>query len=550
MPKQRAREFPQPFDLSQQRIATREIVAGGLFCYAIPQMKARVQNRWSPKVVVVAVMSGLACFVPLCKATAANGMDFEQVKAKARELAARPMREDRLDLVEKLKTISYDQMRDIRFDPKQAVWRRERLPFQLQFFHPGGPQQTQIDVNLVDGDTVTELPFNREYFDYGANKFNWFDLRGIKFSGFRIHYPLNRPDILDELVVFQGATYFRALAPGLIYGLSARALAVNCGGPGPEEFPRFRTFWIHRPDKEGKKILVLGLFEGPSLTGAASFTIMPGTPTTPTLVDARVAVIARTNMPRYGIAPLTSMYWYGKNTARKFGDFRPEVHDSDGLLYQSSAGEWIWRPLENEGHLRMSSFRDKQPKGFGLLQRERNFSGYEDLEALYQRRPSAWVRPTSDWGEGAVKLVEIETENEFMDNIVAFWEPANGLKVGGSAEFAYQLAWFGDDPTLPPLGRCVATRTGWAGQRTKKFVLDFAWPTVVRDAEGGKIEPVVHADRGRISGLSSEFNPFSKTWRLAFNVTPDDKASSVEMRATIKNAGQPQTETWTYLWMP
>lgn len=482
-------------------------------------------------------------------AGAGNGMDFDQVKAKARELATHPMREDRLDLAEKLRAITYDQMRDIRFDPKQAIWRRERLPFQIQFFHAGGPQQSQIDVHLVDGDVVTDLPFSREFFDYGANKFNWFELRGLKFAGFRIHYPLNRPDILDELAVFQGATYFRALPRNLIYGLSARAIAVNCGGPGPEDFPRFREFWIHRPDKEGTKILVLGLFEGQTCAGAAAFWISPGTQT---IVDARVAVFARTAMPRYGIAPLTSMFWYAKNTARRFTDFRPEVHDSDGLLLQTSASEWLWRPLENEGHLRNSWFRDRPLKGFGLLQRERAFAAYEDLEANYQRRPSAWVRPAGDWGDGAVRLVEIETENEYMDNIVAFWEPAKGLQRGESAEFAYQLVWFGEDPNLPPNGRTSSTRTGLLpGQpRTKKFVLDFTWPTVARDAEGGKIEPFVHADRGQIRGLSSEFNPYSKTWRVAFNVTADDKAESVELRAAIKTAGQPQTETWTYLWMP
>ena len=296
---------------------------------------------------------------------------------------------------------------------------------------------------------------------------------------------------------------------------------------------------------------ILALFEGPSVSGAAAFNVMPGASNAPTLVDARVAIFARADMPRYGIAPLTSMFWFGKNTARKFNDFRPEVHDSDGLLFQSSSGEWNWRPLENDGRLRMSLIHDKTPKGFGLLQRDRSFAAYEDLEAQYQRRPSAFVRPVGDWGEGSIKLVEIETENEYMDNIVAFWEPAGGLKAGGTAEFAYQLAWFGDDQNLPPLGRCFATRTGWAGQpRAKKFVLDFAWPTLARDAEGGKIEPVIHADHGKISGLSSEFNPFAKTWRVAFNVAADEKADAVELRATMKVAGQPQTETWTYLWRP
>ena len=478
---------------------------------------------------------------------------FASIKTIARDLALRPYFDDRRPLPPRLSELNYDQLRDIRYNPKESVWRRERLPFQLQFFHPGGLNRDQIGYYLVDGDDVNEFNYTRDLYDYGANKFDWADLRHLKFSGLRIHYPLNRPDYLDELAVFLGATYFRALPERHIYGLSARTIAVNCGEPMPEEFPSFRDMWIFRPGMDGKEILVLGLFDSPSLSGAASFLIKPGRET---LMDTHVAVYARTNLAHYGIAPLTSMFWFGKNGTLHFDDYRPEVHDSDGLLLQTGKSEWLWRPLENNGRLRLNGFQDQNPKGFGLLQRERSFAAYQDTEANYHRRPSAWVSPQGDWGKGTVKLLEIPTGSEFHDNVVVFWEPERELKAGDMAEFAYQIKWFGDISNLPDTGRLMAMRTGAPldkQNRTRKFVLDFSWPALAQDVAGGvAVEPQIDVARGRLGKgpISSEYNADTRLWRVAFDVIANDNESSVDLRAFIRKKGSACTETWTYLWMP
>ena len=507
-------------------------------------------NRIHVKVLLICVL-GVILAAPGTLARDAQGAPtFESIKAIAKELASKPYVDDRHPLPRSLRDLSYDQVRDIRFNPREAVWRRERLPFQLQFFHPGGLNRDQIDYYLVDGEDVQEFPFSRDLFDYGANKFGWLDLRHLKFSGIRIHYPLNRQDYLDELAVFLGATYFRALPEHLVYGLSARAIAINCGEEGGEEFPSFRAIWVFRPGMGGNQIQVIGLFDGPSLAGGASFIIKPGHET---VMDTRVAVVARKNIPHYGIAPLTSMFWYGKNSFRRFDDYRPEVHDSDGILMLNGKDEWLWRPLQNDGRLRLSSFMDINPKGFGLIQRERSFSAYQDMEAVYHKRPSAWVQPQGNWDKGSIRLVEIPTDSEFHDNIVAFWEPGQGLHAGETSEFSYQIKWFEDIPGLPALGRVLSTRTAAIPNtpRARKFVLDFIWPSLVQDlASGMAMEPQVSVERGQVSSLTSQFNPDEHTWRIVFDVTANDSSPNVELRASVKKNGAPCTETWTYLWMP
>ena len=270
-------------------------------------------------------------------------------------------------------------------------------------------------------------------------------------------------------------------------------------------------------------------------------------------MDTRVAVVARKNIPHYGIAPLTSMFWYGKNSFRRFDDYRPEVHDSDGILMLNGKDEWLWRPLQNDGRLRLSSFMDINPKGFGLIQRERSFSAYQDMEAVYHKRPSAWVQPQGNWDKGSIRLVEIPTDSEFHDNIVAFWEPGQGLHAGETSEFSYQIKWFEDIPGLPALGRVLSTRTAAIPNtpRARKFVLDFIWPSLVQDlASGMAMEPQVSVERGQVSSLTSQFNPDEHTWRIVFDVTANDSSPNVELRASVKKNGAPCTETWTYLWMP
>ena len=506
--------------------------------------------------------SVLVSVIVACAQTAAareGGFGFEQVKEKAALLAAAPYRDWRREPPPAVRKLTYDQYRDIRFNPRKAIWRYDHIPFQVHLFHPGWIQSDQVDVNVVQDGRVDAVRYDPDLFDFGTNQLGKVDANEMKFSGFRLHYPLNRPDYLDELVVFQGATYFRALAKNLVYGLSARAVALNCGGPGAEEFPRFREFWICRPDDKEERVRVFGLFDSPSLAGAGEFVITPGGAVT--VMRNRVAVYARTNLVHLGIAPLTSMYWYGRHTGLRFSDFRPEVHDSDGLLMNNGAGEWLWRPLTNEGKTHLCWFVDRAPKGFGLVQRDRAFASYEDLEAHYQDRPSTWVVPVGDWGEGAVRLVELPAADEFGDNIVAFWEPKTPLTAGQSAEYAYELRWFSDDAALPPqLGRAMSTRVAdlpdtdeksrTSKDITRKFVLDFAWPSVTADAGTGKVKAEVSVTNAKLEGPFEQYNPYDRTWRVFFKASVPSPGKTVELRAFVRRDKQPVTETWTYLWTP
>ncbi len=482
--------------------------------------------------------------------------DYSTVQALAARMAQEAYRAPR-SLPKAIRELSYDEMRDIRFLPKNAIWRMERLPFQLQMFHPAKYQAQRIRLHIVEGAAVRDIPFRPEYFDYGRVNLHQTVIDSLDYAGFRVHYPLNRPDYLDELIVFMGASYFRALGKGQVYGLSARGIAINTASSSPEEFPQFTEFWVERPDRNATTLRVYALLDGPSVTGAYQFQIKPGRDT---VTEVRATVYARKPLPKVGMAALTSMFWYGKTTSHRFGDFRPEVHDSDGLLVHNGAGEWLWRPLVNDGRLRFSYFLDDNPQGFGLLQRERRFSQYEDLEAHYHQRPSAWIEPMGQWGRGGVRLIEIPSQWEYDDNIVAFWEPEAGLEPGKPLELAYRIWWMIDQPSLLPGSHCVATRvadvTRQEGNRlvveedAKRFVLDFQGNVLPTDPNA-KIIPVVTTGNGKIRNLYIRRNEYNGTWRVGFEAKLENRKRAVELRCFLKDEKRGAlSETWSYQWMP
>jgi len=480
---------------------------------------------------------------------AGQPFDFAAAQRLAAERAGRPWSETFPELPKKLRQLDYDQLRDIRFDPQSALWRMERLPFQVQFFHPGGLHADRITLRWFEGEAMETMFFRKDLFDYGKVDIGRSIPDDVGFSGFRLHYPLNRPDYLDELIVFQGASYFRALGMGQRYGLSARGVAVNVSTAEPEEFPRFVEFWLEKPDRTARQMRWFALLDGPSLTGAYEFLVTPGRTTT---LDVRAALYLRRPVTMLGIAPLTSMFWFGENSLGCRNDYRPEVHDSDGLLLHTGAGEWLWRPLENEPRLRYATFVDNNPRGFGLFQRDHRFASYEDLEAEYHLRPSVWVEPLTPWGEGEVRLVEIPTDTEYNDNIVACWVPRALPAAGEPMEFSYRLHWLTDAPGWPPLGRTVATRVAAIPYlpRARKFVLDFGGSAALEAAAADSLLLDVAVSNGKILGRVLHENDYYRTWRAVFDVQPEDAARPVELRCFLKNAERPLTETWTYLWLP
>lgn len=470
---------------------------------------------------------------------AAGPFGDDALRAIARDLAARPYVAPSVDLPPALAKLDYDAYRDVRFDPAQALWRAEGLPFQLQFFHRGGLFREQVEIHEVRDGRAVPIAYSPRQFDFkrGAPK----GLRpDLGFAGFRIHTRLNRPDYFDEVAVFLGATYFRAVAKGMLYGLSARGLAIGAGAPG-EEFPRFSAFWIERPAPGARSLRLWALMDGPSCTGAFTFLITPGETTT---FDVAARVFPRVDIANAGVAPLTSMFLYAGDAGRRFDDFRPQVHDSDGLQMINGAGERLWRTLANPATVQASAFKDHDPQGYGLFQRERRYDAYQDLEARYELRPSLWVEPRGAWGPGEVRLVELPARTEYEDNIGAFWTPAAPLRAGKEASFAYRLHW-GADPMPARLARVVQARSG-AGTREgwRRFVLDLDLPAA---AAVDSLRAQVTATGGQVREINLHSNPETRGARLSFELDPAG-ARTAELRAVLTQAGKPASEVWLYRW--
>jgi glucans biosynthesis protein len=275
-------------------------------------------------------------------------------------------------------------------------------------------------------------------------------------------------------------------------------------------------------------------------------------------MDVDAAIYPRRAIERIGIAPLTSMFQYGENDRRVANDWRPEIHDSDGLAIWTGSGEWIWRPLVNPAALRFNSHGDENPRGFGLLQRDRDFNNYQDDGAFYDLRPSVWVEPKAGWGRGAVQLLELPTVDETFDNVVAFWNPAEPPQPGQELLYGYRLHWGARMPFSTPLAQVVATRTGIGGVIGRKrnyfswrFVVDFAGANFAMLGKDVKVEPVITASRGEIEIASARPLYSVRGYRAMFDVKPNDASvEPINIRLFLRAAGQPLTETWLYQWTP
>ncbi|HEY1111032.1 MAG TPA: glucan biosynthesis protein G [Opitutaceae bacterium] len=501
---------------------------------------------------LLALAASLVSSLPTTEARAADStpFTFDILRERARTLAQSPHQPPKGQVPEWLRALDYDALRKIEFDGVRSLWFPEKLPFQAQYLHPGFLLTETVHIAEVQGGRATTIPFKREYFLYKGAK-SGETPESLGFAGFRLMYPFGGPGTShNEIGAFAGASYFRFLGKQSHYGLSARGLALDTAEPRPEEFPRFTDFWLERPAPDAKTLVVYALMESPSVTGAYRFAITPGGATT---MLVKAVVFTRTNAKTFGVAPLTSMFWHGENFNSPYKDFRPEVHDSDGLLMHTGGGEWIWRPLENPKQVRTSTFSDENPRSFALLQRDRNFENYQDLEAAYHARPSAWVEPVGKWGRGTVRLVEIPTTTEFDDNIVVFWVPEKLPAPGEPIEAEYKLHWFTDE-MAPPAGYVRDTRhgkTAYYEPGMERFVVDFDGKQLQSLKADAKLEPVVTVgDGGKLNHASLQKNPINGTWRLAFTVRPDGSHKPIELRAHLKQASDALTETWTYLWQP
>ncbi len=463
----------------------------------------------------------------------------------ALNLAKKKYKAPRNDLPSNYKKLDYSTYRDIRFNPEKAIWKKDRLPFQMQLFHTGFLYKHNLDIYIVDQKQAKRLDYSTRYFNFGKLAPQPKPKNKGGFSGFRIHSQINNNKVFDEFCLFQGASYFRAVARDQAYGLSARGLAINTGQPSGEEFPNFTSFWIVRPTRNATDITVYALLDSPSVVGIYKFVISPGRNT---MMKVSSTLYPRKKMSYVGIAPLTSMYMHGPGSRQRFDDFRPRVHDSEGLHILNGKGELIWRPLINPKGLQFSSFLDDNPKGFGLIQRNRDFDKYEDLEAQYEKRPSLWVHPDGDWGEGSVQLIEIPTQQEIHDNIVAFWKPKQTMMPGQMYTYNYTLSWCQGPDENREKAYIYQSRVGKSlADETRQFVVEYKLPTGTEFNLNKNLKADVSASAGKISDVVLQENSKIGGVRLSFQYDPNS-TKYADLRSILLLNDKPVSEVWVYRW--
>ena len=520
----------------------------------------------SPLLALPWLRSGEAEAAPAAEAPAAlasGSFDAGTVRRLAQAMSRLPFQAPDTALPASLDHLTYDQYRGIRFRTEHALWRGQDLPFQAQFFSRGFLYRERVDIFEVAGGQAARVPYSAELFDYAdpaTRPAASPATEGLGFAGFRIHAPINRPDTYDEVCVFLGASYFRAVAKGQVYGLSARGLAIGTADPKGEEFARFSTFWLERPQPGVNSLVIHALLDSRSTTGAYRFTVRPGEET---VFDVESVLYPRVDITTPGIATLTGMYFFDANDRHGVDDWRPAAHDSEGLSLLTGRGEQIWRPLCDPRDLQVSDFGDVNPHGFGLMQRKRAFADYLDPEVLYNKRPSLWIEPIGDWGQGAVVLVEIPTANEVNDNIVSFWRPKDRLAAHGEYVFTYRMHWGwadvaqaapaaagtpGASPAPVALGRVADTRVGRAeAPGSRFFVIDLAGEAMKALKPRSAIHADIGASTGRIENVVVAPVAELSGWRISFDLVPGD-AKLVEMHCFLTDDQERLSENWIYRW--
>ncbi len=496
------------------------------------------------------LFSGLVVMLWLLPLDAGASFTFDDVVQKAREIGKAPY-EAPPPVSKFMREMSYEAYQGIRFNPDRSLWRKNQSNFQVMFLAPGLFYTHPVTLNIIDAEGPKALAFKKSDFVFADPEVAKRVPADVGFAGFKLTFPLNHKNEQNQFMVFAGASYFRGVGKDNAFGISGRGLAIDTGLPSGEEFPAFTEFWLVRPSPDAKEMVVYGLLDSKSVSGAYQFTIFPGNPTK---IKVKTQLFPRKNIQSLGIAPLTSMFFYGENTPRPTGEWRREVHDSDGLqIHDGSTHEWMWRPLLNPGTLEMDFFSTKNIQGFGLLQRDSAFSNYEDLGARYEKRPSAWVDAQGKWGQGKVVFVQLPTPDETNDNIVAFWAPHSPVTPESDLAFAYHVSFGKAGISKNPMGTVVNTFIGDGNRigggnapNAYRLIIDFSGGPLSKLSSKAIIAGQVTAlDGGEILEHFVEYHEQIKGWRLSILARPSPR-QPLHLRAFLNNETTTLTETWTY----
>lgn len=480
---------------------------------------------------------------------AAEKFSFQTVIDKARDLAAQPYHEPE-PIPRFMRELTYDQYQSIRFNPDKSLWKQGQSKFQVMLMAPGLFYGHGVKINIVDSQGANPLPFRKDLFNIEDPELEKLIPADLGYAGLKLTFPFFEPNVQNQFLVFAGASYFRGVGKDNGWGISSRGVAIDTGLPTGEEFPSFIEFWLTHPAAHADQMMAYGLLDGPSLSGAYQFSIKPGNRTS---VDVKAVLFPRNAIKLMGVAPLTSMFYYGENTSRPRGEWRTQVHDSDGLLVHNGNGEWQWRPLINPVYLQMDYFRTDDLNGFGLIQRDNGFNDYHDLGARYEIRPSTWVKPENKWGPGYVVLVQLPTNMETNDNIVAFWSPVSPANPGQPYHIGYNLSFGGKDLADQDTGYAINTFVGdgniiGGGQKkgAYRLIVDFTGGALDKLKPNAPVEGVVTGlDGTEVFEYFVERNDHQKAWRLSMLVKPGE-GKSLNVRAFLKEGERALTETWDY----
>lgn len=494
--------------------------------------------------------------LPLTALPLLGGAPFseETVIEEARLLSKSPFQPPQDTIPQSYKDLNYDRYRAIRFKKNLALWSADNLGFSAELFSAGYIYRTPVRIFAVEGGQAAEIEYRPDLFSYGPEVTPPPDGSRPGFSGLRLHAPIDKPNVMDEFAVFQGASYFRAKAAGQGYGMSGRGLAINTAQPPADEFPIFRSYWLVKPAPGAGSVTVFALLDSVSVSGAYKFVISAGANT---VMDVECTLFPRLSISYAGIAPLTSMFYFAPSSSYRTDEARLSVHDSDGLFLLNGKGERIWRPLINPKKVQYSAFTDSDLKGFGLLQRERRADRYQDFDARYERRPSVWVEPKDNWGEGSVDLVELPTETEYFDNIVAFWRPKEPLATGHTYTYRYRLTWSQQPPVQGNFATVTQTLSGASTRQEgmRVFYIDFAGTEglglcddVDDFCENNFRNAQLSASAGNFVNIAIRRNQISGGHRVGFEYQPAGGCPEADLRCQLVVNGKPVSEVWLYRW--
>ena len=481
----------------------------------------------------------------IIQGAAGDGQPFDPaaIAEIARMLARRPYAPPPNDLPDVFANLTYEQYIAIKALPSVLVWNGENRGFVVEPLHRGFVFSNPVTLFTVEDGLVRRIAYDPSRYDFGKLNIPA-NVADLGYSGFSLSHNFGSGEPI-RFAIAQGATFFRAIARGQNFGVVARALTLRPAEARGEEFPSFRAFWLERPPVAATILVVHGLIDSESVSGAVRMTLRPGDMT---IVDVETTLFPRTNLEHVGLGGMGSTYLFGPNDRRNIDDTRPAVYKSTGLQMLNGQGEWLWRPLHNPETLQISAFIDRNPRGFGLLQRDRDYSAFQDDGQHFERRPSLWVEPIGEWDQGVVQLIEIPTESEINDNILAYWRPKSPMPAGGEVSFAYRQFWCWSPPERPPLATVASTRVGrGSGGRRRRFFVDFTGEMLASPIPN--LRPTITTTPGTIQGVKLWPYPERKTLRVAFELDPGND-NACEMRLVLESEGKPFSETWLYRWTP